>query len=452
MIEKTDFAHWLRIGLGRAVLHMMDHDSIPYRDLILNACLHHLGYYVGLESSRAVYMFDLISRTPDLEFYSDALLNELMKFETMDHKQFENHHYDIEQTYDLVALIARNGNQKVRNALYRQFDSHFAFGNFIAAQAILTADGLDGFKNIAERLDVLVREHGTRFESNEDDAYYLHGDLLEPLMEFVEEKEFPELVGRLRRENPNFTFLLDTLEKDWYQRRGNPSPRPASPDNRSYNEIYPLLQNPVFRERFIQMRKWGKTASTDDLHCAALDLLQAEDDEIILNYLCIFQKRPFPLDPTPLIQFARHENENAQHKNENIVWRSLSALAELQHPAVRDFALESIESEYFPEYTVGLLEHNFEPGDWVRINQLTEQDFDAEEMHALGANICSVFDSHPSTDAIPSLLNLYELNVCAVCRETTVKCLDQLDQIPDWMRAELRYDSNLDIRRGFADI
>jgi hypothetical protein len=35
-----EFEWILRIGLGRAILHLQKHDSKPYRDVMLDACLH----------------------------------------------------------------------------------------------------------------------------------------------------------------------------------------------------------------------------------------------------------------------------------------------------------------------------------------------------------------------------------------------------------------------------
>lgn len=43
-VPVEEFARWLAHGLGRPILYLRDHDAEPYRDVILDACLHNRCY------------------------------------------------------------------------------------------------------------------------------------------------------------------------------------------------------------------------------------------------------------------------------------------------------------------------------------------------------------------------------------------------------------------------
>jgi hypothetical protein len=55
-METREFKNAIALGLGRAVLHLLDRDVHPFREVILDACLHNKAYDPQVESSRAAYM------------------------------------------------------------------------------------------------------------------------------------------------------------------------------------------------------------------------------------------------------------------------------------------------------------------------------------------------------------------------------------------------------------
>ena len=73
-MRTTDFAKMLELGLGRAVFFAREHDMTPFRDMILNACLHCQSYDAQLDGTRGVYMSEIINSTPDMAFYREGIL------------------------------------------------------------------------------------------------------------------------------------------------------------------------------------------------------------------------------------------------------------------------------------------------------------------------------------------------------------------------------------------
>src|SRR5581483_4695368 len=74
MDDLIAFQGWLRKGLGRAVLHLKEHDSRPYKDAILEHCLHNPAYDRQCEDMRTEYLFDLMRVTGDEPYFRDAIL------------------------------------------------------------------------------------------------------------------------------------------------------------------------------------------------------------------------------------------------------------------------------------------------------------------------------------------------------------------------------------------
>ena len=58
------------------------------------------------------------------------------------------------------------------------------------------------------------------------------------------------------------------------------------------------------------------------------------------------------------------------------------------------------------------------------------------------ARLAAVVEKTRTTDAERSLLLLYEKTPCSNCRRWFVRLLAEMKMIPDWMRAECRYDAN----------
>ena len=73
-MNKRAFRRALRYGFGRAILHLQQHDAAPYRDDILDGCLHDWTPLPHLFYRRADYMFEIVSLTGERNFYRDHIL------------------------------------------------------------------------------------------------------------------------------------------------------------------------------------------------------------------------------------------------------------------------------------------------------------------------------------------------------------------------------------------
>jgi len=76
-VNKSNFQELIKAGLGRGILYARDNDVRPFRDVILDACLHCYSADPQSEGTRAGYMLELVNLLPDRQFYCDEVLNSL---------------------------------------------------------------------------------------------------------------------------------------------------------------------------------------------------------------------------------------------------------------------------------------------------------------------------------------------------------------------------------------
>jgi hypothetical protein len=72
---------------------------------------------------------------------------------------------------------------------------------------------------------------------------------------------------------------------------------------------------------------------------------------------------------------------------------------------------------------------------------------DIDDFHHFGFGVRDLLEAHCPVEAEGSLLLLYEKGPCSLCRYEFVKNLISIQRLPDWMRAECRYDASDQIRK-----
>ncbi|HZO26892.1 MAG TPA: hypothetical protein VFH48_12995 [Chloroflexota bacterium] len=109
----AEFERVLGLGLGRAILFLRQHDARPYRDIILNACVHWTGYDQQVEGTRTPYLMTVLDETGQIESYVESILAAFRS--TTDRR-------DQQQLIRLASELAQDGYAEARVALYERFD------------------------------------------------------------------------------------------------------------------------------------------------------------------------------------------------------------------------------------------------------------------------------------------------------------------------------------------
>jgi hypothetical protein len=423
-LQVNEFKHILDRGLGRAILFLQDADAQPYQDIILDACLHNRVYDPQV-NSRPDYMFDVIKATRNDIFYRDRILDALRQRQS-DSAPDD----DVPHLFDMARLFAADGDPLAREIIYDLFASNVRNDNFTGGATIVKLDGIEGLIFVGTKLGEVALADPT-FE--DDDTF----------LELAEEQSDKESVSRALDQaavtNSQLAAYIAVVRKYLVEQetiRKNSKRR--HPSTVSYDELKHAIENP--RDGvYITGYLWGKYAGPSDLIQAAIDLQKQTDPEKLCQYIRIFHRVAFPLDPNILLSLA-------QHADEKVAGNAISALENITHPAVRSFALKSIEQGFFVGHAVGLLTKNYQDGDWQLIEDIAKRDLDEENYHSLGFSVRDVFERHPKPSSAQTLLYLYEKGPCSNCRYGIVKCLYQINAMPEWMAQECRYDADTSLR------
>lgn len=428
-VTADEFAHGLRLGLGRVIVWLRAHPSSEFRDLILHACTHNLAFDRQVDGSREDYLFDLVQASSEPDYYYGRLMEALLG--PNDEALYP------EQMFRLLRLWAAHGHPTARRDMYSAFETGCIVGDDAGADAIITLDHADGLIFVAEWLGKLKRDYILDYYGDARVLDYAKDiGLAAPL----------EILWQATHAHPAIGVFLERVANyELHEERTQKGPT-RDPVTVSYTELREALDNIATKRLPVPAKAWGEFASEADLRHVAQDLLTESHPERLRRMLQVFWKRAYPLGPEPLIALM-------QHPAERVPVIALGALEAMPpHPAVRALALRLLAgSDQMAARAVGVLEHQFQPGDHALVEALKDRLTDPEAWHSYNFDAVDFYVAHPDpAGEARVMLALYEHNPCNNCRKKMVDRLIALNALPDWMAAECRLDASLRIRKTMA--
>lgn len=420
-IDAGTFLDRLAGGFGRVVLFLRENDAAPFREAILDACLHHRAFDRQAEGYRTDSLFDIMQAAGEPEFYAAYVRRALGG---------DNEDYAYGQLYELAARLARSGDAEARRVMYDRFARHAVRQETTGAEDFVVLDGLAGY--------LFVAEQWRRHPLPEDDPWE-EVWLLEKLEKQIGQAEARQALEQAARAKPELAAHLAGVEQDRARRDEERAgfKRPPAP---AYTELAERVADPKQTVRWQAWRSWAKRLDDDTLTRLGRDLLAGTDRVPLLRLLHLFRERVFPLPIDRLLDLARA-------RDEDIAEAARWALSNLTDPRVRALALELWEAEAPPLVALDLLRNNFAPGDYAQVERMALRDrMDADEYHTLGISARRLVEANPAPEAAPTLLALYEHGRCTVCRCSAVELLLSLGPLPPWMQVEGRCDADGETR------
>ncbi len=433
----------LGLGLGRAILFLREHDARPYRDIILDACVHWTGYDQQVEGTRTPYLMTVLDETGQIGSYVEPIL---AAFRASTDRR------DQQQLIRLASELAQEGYAEARDALYERFDRNDTIEPYSCAFELVRIDGVEGLLHVAERMGATLLDDPGGLG---DDDWILSSTVRDAEEDFGKDA-VQQILGGAAGDDPRVRAYVQAVEaiesEERAQRaalaasRADASARRAAGRAMSYERVKRAI---VEREppsvSLMGFRYWGRDASDDDLLLAATDLLAVQDEDHLSKYLQIFCLRRFPLAIDPLLALVRQPSDQVAHG-------AAVALSQIADPRVRPLAFEVIADPRLSGWRrssgVSMLRSNLEPGDEALLTSLLTTTRDADELHWTSMGTLDVLKANPSADAVPILLALYEHGPCTRCRKKSVELLRQLGVLPDWMLEECRFDAGEYLREA----
>lgn len=413
-VTEAKLRHALHLGLGRAIFYAQEQDLRPFRDVILDTCLHCYSYDTDVEGTRSDFMYELLQALPDKQFFFDEVLKSLKDC---------GDDADAVQRFHMAARLAFDGSEAAKQAVYNYYSPGPRRGVNIGLD-FLTLDGLQGLLFVADKIGALLIAQPAEADS---------GWLLRKSIEICGE---PATWDALREEaigNPRIAAFLESLQ----ERESHKSNWLRDIQSWTYAELWAHKS----RNKAYVQHKWGETANDNELRLAAEGLVAAKTPKEQLFHLRIFGRRAFPLDPGLIIALTDIEEER-------VGWAAIKALANIEHPSVRAEAIRQVENNgRWRGEAIDLLARNFQPGDHRLALDWFLREEDKESIHAFGMDLRNLWDAHPEPVLERTMLeSLYEKTPCSHCRGFTVDRLIKLGSLSDEMRRECGLDADEDVR------
>lgn len=433
--------------MGRAILFLMSKDLSQYRDLILDSCLYNHAYDHQCEETRAEYLYPLIKLSGKECFYRREILGALVHAKDSP---------DVEQLLDFAVLFARDSYEEAREALYEKLRRNDTDHPLTGDDAVIELDGTRGLIFLLDLIgrDPLLLDRDDPLPMALVDCVTLSSN--EILIESAEKKLGVEEV-RLALQtaalaNPNIAAALDHMPNyspDWtaddiVRRReeirhemvyhGIESAEDMAWEDVKCSASFQMLVFP-----------WGRLAPDEELMKAAADLNPLDEPERLRSHLTVFRKRPFPLDPAPLIRLV-------DHPDDGVVIRALTALELIRHADVRALFYRLSEHPRWSERAIGLLRSNYQQGDCELIVKLLDKETDPDRLHIMCIDTMDVYKDNPRSEGMQPLLLAYEKNPCSTCRHTCVETIETIGDLPGWMVEECLHDAYSSTRELAAEI
>jgi len=332
--------------------------------------------------------------------------------------------WTLTQLFRLTLFFAQQGDVAARKALYRQFLRNPIRGShWVGVDEIITLDGLAG-------LHFVARKYGQRLARHPDDwqddgpieFFQKHYSAIDV---WAELRRWADADANVQRYLQN---VKNTLAGQAYYQAARPQPEPQP-------TLKSLLQRPQGIYVRLTMRKL--LPGPQEARRLAERLLTEQNPAVLENLLYLFSQIKFPLGYAPILALARQK----PRRRYRIVEFATDALAHLQAPEIREFALQKLARTTRPGQYTGILRSNYQAGDAALLTSLVGRVHNEHTIEALADSYTGIYQANPTPECTKPLLALYAKMNCGMHRHGIVALLLANGVLPAWLNEELPFDS-----------
>ena len=423
-MTKKEFKEAMLRGLGRCVIAVQQEPE-KYRDLVLWVCKRNFAYDAQSEGTRSWYVYTMINAYPDKETFIDTTAEAIRKYR-------HNSGWDLLHLSEILMFFAMDGYESARQALEEKYQEVLTamfsrkrrpnrvfheLSDLEQLGLVLAVDS-KSFLRIAGDFGRLYREK----------RYMCDGDF----SWFVSSKggQYKKTMERAAYKDENIACFFQRESADIAEREEQRKQRKESfPDSLTG----------------VRLSHWlTSKADQETVERYALAYREQKQPELRAKALTAFSCCSYSDDPHFIIEDTKSSCEELQ----NAAW---SALENIRHPAVREFALDNVRRGIRTPENFALLATNYMLQDERVMEELlremiSQKDWDG--VHAAGMDIYRAFREESSIAHPKHLLPLlYEYNPCSCCRESALVYMSKHRMLTKELLRECLYDSNDDIRR-----
>lgn len=437
-ITREQFAHALRYGRGKALLQTKQFGLSNVADLVLTACLHNQTYDPQCEDDRAEWLLEMFAESPDYSRFVAEISTVI--------ERKKSKHWDVSQLCSLAALLAKRGEQGVRQSLQKAALFQARKGDpWIGAHAFISVAGVTG-------IVALSRCYGKRLQNESEPPLLI--DIVESDDQLKEALETLRMLSDKDRWIAAYCEFCENNTRDVENARkeaGKRSRREYRAKVRQELPLRKILADAADAKGIYpsQYMRFGLYATDCELKKVMRRLTVENDNAVILRLLWIFRRVRAP-------ELSPRFFELASSPIRNIRLSAMKVLAQFKDPSVGEFArqilrkgkLESSESE-----VLELFVHNYELADTgLIVPILLKLNPGFDDAHWICMSVLEIYEENQPQDFAEALLWVYETTPCTSCRRDAVRALHELRKLPSEIMEESLFDASEQTRELVREI
>jgi len=439
MTEK-DFSYKLRRGLGSAIIELKEKpDHERYRDIVLRCCLRDIAYDTQVEGTKGYYLYTAIKTFENPNMFLDKIAE---RFGGRLYWRLSEQLYDIlccysDDGYNTAdeALEKKYSELKKRLPLMRNYGLNLCEREQLESLMIRKLNG--GFKSFEQ----CVNDIGEMIEKRGN------ADCLRCVFFFANakdkfgEKRMNDFIDKMYEKSDAIRALIDTLKAEELSRKEYQEtllPETITVDILLQN-AREAAKNENPRRKMFQVRHlFVQKASDAEFIELAHTVLREDDETVKALLLMMFWRRAFPLDITPLLEYA-------QSKNELLSEIAIDKLESFKDKRIHDLVVQLLADKGLESLALGLLKKNYRKSDDDIIHKLIKKTSSIPQY--VQGDIVDIYTHHRSENALPILLHAYQKGDCTHCRYSIVRAMNHCRVLSDEIIEECLYDSYEDTRK-----
>jgi HEAT repeat protein len=418
-LSKREFERALKLGLGRAFLHVRDYGDAGVEDVIERSLLTDYVYDNQFEGDRGWWCFSILLNTGRIHEYAEFLLNNIGRGELR----------PLDQRHQLIVAgyFFEQGYQEFRKEI-------FGLSRVLLARAshqvsclreLISVAGEKGFEfGLVELCKGCADLDQFSWECNE-------------IYEFANNNlsSVDEALKRIEELEPDTVRFRAAIEEF---KREDVEPYKPKPDP-TLSEIVEFITVRDSFVRNVRPVRFGKIATDEEIG-TVFDLLQHADSEV-KQYACllVFDDRQLPLIDERILNILNADNKRLR-------LACASALSNCSDRLVRRKALTLLKSEDGEHINFGLalLKSNYRSSDANLVLKALQKLQTPQDIHSAGLALKDLRRVEGRQELKDCFLWLYENGPESWCRAQFVETLYEWQLCPDEILYESQWDSGSD--------
>ncbi len=418
---KKKFKSSVRRGTGESYIILKAYPKIDFSKDIIDTSIKNYAFDIQVEGNRAMYAYRLIKLSNQKEKIIGYILKKL--------RGQKKDWYSLDQMCELTKLIAKEGNNEARAALYERFENNLKNGfDFCGQNSIIELDGIDGLKKVAEVVGKVLHKNPT----DSEDSYKV--DSFQKKNKKI--RVYDELEKAAKTNKYIAIYLKSIKQNKWSQDK----------KFKRKKWDYNLVKENIDLNK---MRTFSSIAANElsqkDIIKLANDFKEESKNERIKQYLRVFEYVKYPFDYKDIFNIALTKRQSKKA----LIPDAVSALKGFSKKNIRDFAIKELKRTKSPDKYLSLLVGNYKKGDYKLLNSIIDKSADYDYIHSIVFGLVDIFETNRTKECKEPLERIYDKLNCGLHRHTLVDILDENQVLSDKIRQELKFDSYEPIRKKY---